>query len=256
MARRPAALDALLARAPQLWRGREPNRGQSSLPSGHARLDARLPGGGWPIGAVTELIPANPGLGEFSLLFPALATLGRNGEWLILVDPPWIPYPAALHGHGLAVERLLLVRTGNAQESLWACEQALAASRGGAVLAWPEFAWGRTVGFARLRRLQLAAEAGAKPAFLFRPQGAAAAASPAALRLHLSGPGEPPQHGTRIEILKCRGNRPRDPIWLAPRYSGMDPLPTAAHQAGPAHTSPLAGAALQHHPASFPPAIH
>ena len=77
MARRSSALDALLARAPQLWRGREPNRGQSSLPSGHARLDARLPGGGWPIGAVTELIPANPGLGEFSLLFPALATLGR-----------------------------------------------------------------------------------------------------------------------------------------------------------------------------------
>jgi cell division inhibitor SulA/protein ImuA len=220
--RRAAAIDALaiddlLHRAPQLWRGREPNRSQRTLPTGHARLDARLPGGGWPLGAVTELITRNPGLGEFSLLFPALAELSRNGEWLILVDPPWIPYPAALHGHGLALERLLLVRSGSAKESLWACEQALAGSRGGAVLAWPE-----PVSFARLRRLQLAAEAGAKPAFLFRPESALHAASPAALRLHLRPAGDRSQDGTRIDILKCRGERPREPAWLPPRHPGAD----------------------------------
>ena len=45
-------ISKLLETTPELWRGRQPNRGQRSLPSGHARLDACLPGGGWPLGAV------------------------------------------------------------------------------------------------------------------------------------------------------------------------------------------------------------
>ena len=156
-------INALLADTPRLWRGRESDRNQRTIHTGHARLDTRLPGNGWPVGAVTELITNQPGLGEFSLLFPALSEISRNGQWLILIDPPWIPYPATLHGRGLALERLLLVRTTSTKESLWACEQALHGSQGGAVLAWPQQA-----DFARLRRLQLAAEANAKLAFLFR----------------------------------------------------------------------------------------
>jgi cell division inhibitor SulA/protein ImuA len=202
---RTSTINALIADTPCLWRGREPNRSQGTLATGHKPLDARLPGGGWPLGAVTELITGQPGLGEFSLLFPVLSQVSRNGQWLILIDPPWIPYPAALHGRGLALDRLLLVRTGKVKESLWACEQALRGSQGGAVLAWPKQA-----GFARLRRLQLAAEAGAKLAFLFHPEQALTTASPAALRLYLQG-GEA---GTRIDILKCRGNRPSEPIWI------------------------------------------
>jgi cell division inhibitor SulA/protein ImuA len=220
------AIDSLLASAPQLWRGREPNRSQRTLSTGHTRLDKRLPGGGWPLGAVTELIAGTHGLGEFSLLFPTLAELSHKGEWLVLIDPPWIPYPAALQGQGLALERLLLVRTANAKESLWACEQALQGSRGGAVLAWPELIGYRQISFARLRRLQLAAEAGAKPAFLFRPEDARLTASPAALRLHLQGTGAQPHDpahkerrgGTRIEILKSRGQQTPDPLWLPCRH--------------------------------------
>jgi hypothetical protein len=219
------ALSSLLASAPQLWRGREPNRSQRTLGTGHTRLDKRLPGGGWPLGSLTELITSTHGLGEFSLLFPALAEISRKGEWLVLIDPPWIPYPAALQGHGLALERLLLVRTASAGESLWAFEQALRGSRGGAVLAWPELIGYKGISFARLRRLQLAAEAGAKPAFLFRPDNVRHTASPAALRLYLQGnenglsdsackqPGS-----TRIEILKSRGQHDREPLWLACRH--------------------------------------
>lgn len=252
---RSAAIDSLLHRTPQLWRGREPNRSRRTLPTGHARLDARLPGGGWPVGVLTELIAANPGVGEFSLLFPALAELGQDGQWLVLIDPPWIPYPAALRGHGLALERLLWVRTGSAKESLWACEQALAATRGGAVLAWPELAWPelarKPIAFARLRRLQLAAEAGAKPAFLFRPEHAAKAASPAALRLHLAagdgseeGPGYE-HHGTRVDILKCRGEQPRDPAWLPSRHPftpiGIPPAANASETGSPPASAAASG---------------
>jgi hypothetical protein len=215
-----SAIDTLLATTPTLWRGREPNRNQYTLASGHARLDARLPGGGWPVGAVTELISRQAGLGEFSLLFPALSAVSRNGQWLVLVDPPWIPYPAALHGHGLALERLLLVRSSSARESLWACEQALRGSQGGAVLAWPEHA-----SFASLRRLQLAAENGSKLAFLFRPESALAIATPSALRLRLQGD----ESGTRIDILKCRGQQPSEPAWITRRpaseITGVTPWP-------------------------------
>ena len=220
-------LDTLLRTTPRLWKGRRSNCSQRSLPTGHPRLDARLPGRGWPVGAVTELISHKPGVGELSLLFPALARMGQQGQWLILVDPPWIPYPASLHGHGLPLERLLLIRTHREKESLWACEQALRGSRGGSVLAWPE-----QISFSRLRRLQLAAEENGKLAFLFRPEQAAHTSSPAALRLQLQASSD---HGTSITVLKCRGSRPVEPIRIA--QPGSTPL--SAPMPGSSASTPL-----------------
>ena len=203
---RKNTLDNLLETTPALWKGRRPNHRQHTLPTGYARLDARLPGGGWPLGAVTELVSWQPGLGEFSLLLPVLAELGRQAQWTVLVDPPNIPYPASLHARGLSLERLLVVRSRSDKESLWACEQALRSGRGGAVLAWPE-----RIGFTRLRRLQLAAQENAKLAFLYRPANAVGEPSPAALRLCLE-PAD--RRGTRISVLKCRGSHPPGPVCI------------------------------------------
>ena len=237
-----SAISKLLSTTPQLWKGRRANHAQRTLPTGHARLDACLPGKGWPLGAVTELISAKPGLGELSLLLPALAGMSGQGQWVILVDPPWIPYPASLHGHGLLLEQLLLVRTHTEKESLWACEQALNGSRGGAVLAWPE-----RISFTRLRRLQLAAGDNGKVVFLFRPEHALKTSSPAALRLQLEADA---QYGTRVSVLKCRGNRPLEPVWIPRPYSqphtqqapvsripGAIPRPAAATTQLPASTA-------------------
>jgi len=226
-------IDRLLEATPQLWKGRQSSRGQPVVPTGHARLDARLPGKGWPLGAVTELICGNPGLGELSLLFPTLAALGEQGQWVVLVDPPWIPYPASLYAQGLCLERLLLARTHDDKESLWACEQALSCSRGGAVLAWPQ-----RITFPRLRRLQLAAEAHAKLAWLFRPASALEEASPAALRLQLEA-GD--HRGMRVQVVKCRGNRPPEPAWVPGPFSvyAKQPYQTREH-------------ALARHPLSAP----
>jgi cell division inhibitor SulA len=209
-----ADIAKLLDVTPQLWTGRRFSRGLRTLPTGQARLDARLPGGGWPLGAVSEIVSASPGLGELSLVLPALAALGERGQWVVLVDPPWVPYPASLQARGLRLERLLWVRTPGARESLWACEQALGSSnssnkgsgRGGAVLAWPQH-----IAFAQLRRLQLAAETNGKLAFLFRPERALQAASPAALRLHLQAAG--PQD-LAVQVVKCRGSRPPEPAHI------------------------------------------
>jgi len=217
------AINKLLDATPRLWKGKQPNRNQHALPTGHARLDARLPGKGWPLGAVAELFSRKPGLGELSLLFPTLADIGGRGQWVILVDPPWIPYPASLQGGGLLLERLLLIRTRSEKDSLWACEQALRTGRGGAVLAWPE-----RIGFTRLRRLQLAAGANAKLAFLFRPENTLRNPSPAALRLQLE-PGN--RYGTRIDVIKCRGSSPPGLVWIPQPYSasrsGRIPAPRA-----------------------------
>lgn len=209
------AIDRLLDATPELWKGRRPNGAQRTLPTGHARLDERLPGGGWPVGAVTEISAARPGLGELSLLLPALARLGADGQWTVLVDPPWIPYPPALRARELALERVLLVRTGEARAALWACEQALRNGRGGAVLAWPQ-----DIGFARLRRLQLAAREQGKLAFVFRPERSLRETSPAALRLHLESGAA---GATRVRIVKCRGSRPPAPIDL--RFSAYGNAP-------------------------------
>ncbi len=188
---------------PDVWRGRQISRDIPVLPSGHPKLDRHLPGKGWPLGALTELLTEASGSGEFSLLLPALAAISSKRRWVILIDPPWVPYPPAMYGHGVALDRVMLIRTRTAEESLWACEQALRGVRGGAVLAWQE-----DPGFARLRRLQLAAKAGHKSAFLFRPMTASGQASPAALRLQIRAQ----DTDISVSILKCRGKRHHQPI--------------------------------------------
>jgi hypothetical protein len=204
-----------------VWRACRLNHDVPTLATGHAKLDSQLPGHGWPLGAISELLFESPGAGELSLLLPALATVSSRGQWVILIDPPWIPYPPAMRGHGVALERVMLVRTRSADDSLWACEQALRGVRGGAVLAWPA-----DPGFTRLRRLQLAARAGRKLAFVFRAAETAKQASPAALRLEVTADAS----GSRVRVLKCRGRRPTGPLSIrqAPQVPGMCTLSAGA----------------------------
>ena len=59
---------------PGLWRASQLGAGrQRCTASGFALLDAQLPGGGWPHGVLTELLLAQPGIGELRLLAPTLA---------------------------------------------------------------------------------------------------------------------------------------------------------------------------------------
>lgn len=202
------SLDALLQRA-DLWRGGNPARreapGQAGVPSGSTALDAELPGGGWPRGALTELLLDRPGGGELRLLLPALARLSAEGSWLAWVAPPYLPYAPALAAAGIDPTRTLLIRPDGANEVLWAMEQSLRSGVCGAVLGWPSAPDHRA-----LRRLQLAAERGTGMGILFRPLRAAGQASPAALRLRL----EPVANGLRLHLLKRRGGWGARPVLL------------------------------------------
>ena len=198
----PTSLPNLVAH-PQLWRANQVSHPLKVLSSGHLVLDDALPGNGWQMGAVSEIITDTAGCGELSLLLPVLARLSQKNHWIVMIDPPWIPNPSALHGRGLALEKLLLVRTKNRSESLWACEQVARGMSGGAMLAWPQ-----NISFSEIRRLQLAAANTQKMVFLFQGQKAAKASSPATLRLQLT----PDDGDLQVRVLKCRGRRPASAV--------------------------------------------
>ena len=155
-----------LLRHPAVWRV-----GDASVPpaevlsSGFPALDARLPGGGWPRSAVTEILAASEGIGELELLAPALAGIAAQGGWIVCIAPPHVPYAPAFAIRGVDVSRLLVVRGDRGREDLWAAEQTLKSPACGAVLLWESA--GR-FSVKCLRRLQLAAETGGGFGVLFR----------------------------------------------------------------------------------------
>lgn len=173
--------------------------GLGCVPSGHVPLDALLPGGGWPLGALVELLPVAPAVPLWPLVLPALAAQQRAGGTVVLVDPPQVPFAPALAAAGLLPARLLWVRGQSAAAGLWAAEQALRCADVAAVLAWLPRARP-----ADLRRLQLAAaRQGGGLLFALRSAEAARAASPAPLRLRLSV--EAPGDALAVDIVKRRG---------------------------------------------------
>ena len=101
-------LDALLERA-DVWRGNHfpPSVG---IPTGFAALDDKLPGGGWPVGALTEILVPALGIGELRLVMPALARLSHKKRWMAWIAPPHIPYAPALTACGIDLSRTLIVR--------------------------------------------------------------------------------------------------------------------------------------------------
>lgn len=198
------SLEAVLNH-PAIWRGNGCARvAIPSASTGFSELDAVLPGGGWPVAALTEIYAAHRGIGEMQLLMPAAARFTRAGRWVTLIAPPCIPYAPALAAHGLKLSRLMLVRAERAEERFWACEQALRYQDCGAVLAWIDHAPERA-----LKRLQLAAEAGNAIALLFR-SARVIPASPAALRLQI----ERAADRTLVRVLKRRGSGLPTPIAL------------------------------------------
>jgi cell division inhibitor SulA/protein ImuA len=195
----------------RIWRGRGSPAAvaRAVVPTGFRELDAALPGGGWPLGAITEVLVDGYGIGELGLLMPALAALTKDDpagrkKWVAWVSPPFVPYAPALQQRGVDVARLLMIHpTSGVKSRLWAIEQVVRSGSSAGVLAW--VATG-TVEDVILRRLQLAAEDQGCWVVLFRPASARLQRSPAALRIHLSQ--APSRTATRVELVKCRGGRP------------------------------------------------
>lgn len=206
------SLDELLKRA-CVWRARGGVATAAGMASGHAALDALLPGGGWPRHGLTEILSSDMGIGALRLVLPALARLSHEGRWIIWVAPPHVPYSPALAEHGLDLTRVLVVDLPGDDartrvQATWAFEQALRFDDCGAALLWLD-----ALSSLRLRRLQLAAETGSTWGVVFRPVQRASQPSPAPLRLEIEAvaeplPGAPGRPASvRVKLRKARGAR-------------------------------------------------
>ena len=207
---------------PSLWRGSQLARsGQPCLPTGHDALSAELPGGGWPMGTLVDLLVSQPGIGELRLLQPVLNTLPPQRR-IVLLQPPFIPQVASWSAWGLSSSQLLWLKPDRTADALWAAEQVLKNGSCGALLYWqpqirPE----------SLRRLHLAAQSADTLFFLFRPAKVAQDASPSPLRLLLQPAGDQ----VRIDIVKRRGPSHDRPLFVtlgAPSFGVKAPATVPA----------------------------
>jgi len=192
--------------------------------SGFAALDEQLPGGGWPQGQLIELLHDDPGIGELSLLAPALAVQAQAGRPCVWVLPcergpradassssQALPYPPALIEAGVDPSSSIFVRPSAGREAWWAIEQSLRAAHLGALVGWlPTFNAGSD--FRALRRLHLLAQRHRALLFVIRPARCADTASPAVLRLRLACDGDG-EH-LDVSLLKRRGRPLMEPVVL------------------------------------------
>lgn len=190
-----ASLKDILQRHP-VWRGRADGYFFPAVSTTYPVLDSAFPGGGWPTGALTEILSGHEGIGELGLVLPALAALSWAGKRVVWLAPPRLPYAPALAAAGVDLANLVVVRAPGRRDALWAAEQVLRSGSCHALLGWL-----RRPGYRELRRLALAAEG--RPAWvaLFRPREAAREATPAALRIAV----EPGGGALAVRILKRRG---------------------------------------------------
>lgn len=229
-----------LAQIPHVWRAQDLGREQApTLSTGHAALDAALPGQGWPVGHLIELLQAQPGRHAWQLLLPGLGLAIREQAGpVVLVGAPYAPFGPSLAAQALPGERLLWVRADQAAARLWAAEQALRCADVVAVLAWlPQC---RST---ELQRLHLAAQQHGKLLFVFRGLRARNEASPARLRLLLEGTQE-----MQVHILKRRGppllaalSLPAQPARLAALLASRRGRPMPTLPTPPALPTPLPG---------------
>lgn len=201
------ASPAILQELPQhVWRGRELAQAQErTLATGHPALDAHLPGGGWPLGSLVEVLQKEAQQHVWQLVGPGLAQAMRaSGDPAVLVHPPYQPFGPALREQGIVPEGLLCVHADKPAMRLWAAEQALRCADVSAVLAWLPQARAED-----LRRLHLCAQVGEKLLVVFRGVQARGQSSPARLRLLVEG-----IERMEVQILKRRGPPLLTPLLL------------------------------------------
>jgi protein ImuA len=202
-----------------------------TVSTGYAALSHALPGGGWPCGAMTEVLQSQPGQHEWGLVAPALGVLqaASPDALVVLVGAPYCPFGPALGARQLNMQRLLSIHSiQDSPAMLWATREALQCADVGAVLAWLPDARG-----AHLRRLQIAALGANKLLFVFRPLHAEHDSSPAPLRLKLTGMNQAANgeaYNLQIDVFKRRGPTLAAPVLIDTRPPRLAALLAASKE--------------------------
>ena len=191
-----------------------------TVASGHVVLDAQLPGNGWPVGGMCEILQAHGEHNEWRLLLPALkraAGVIAPPSPVMLVGAPHVPFGPGLSAQGLDARQLVQVLATAPDERLWTAEQSLRCAAVQAVLVWLPQAQAD-----QLRRLQMAAHTNCKLLFVMRPAQARCESSPAVLRLLLAS--QPQSDALLLHILKRRGRPLEQPLLLSARTARLSAL--------------------------------
>jgi protein ImuA len=144
------------------------------LAFGIPELDSHLPQGGLALGALHEVVPEtrSDGLAAFGFLTALLGRMPRSGPVLLVTSSNGTggngrPYGHGLNQLGLDPARVILVKTTNSKQSLWALEETLRSGVPAAAAGTIE-----RLDLKTSQRLQLAARESGVPLLLLRPAGA------------------------------------------------------------------------------------
>ncbi len=229
-----------------VWRASElGSTAFNTVSSGHAALDAALPGEGWPRGQLTEVLQHQVGLHEWRLLRYGLQhclgtanpvpTGQTSASLVVLVGSPHAVNTSALACQGIPSPSMVVIDVAQPSERLWVAEQALRCRDVAVLLLWAPKALPE-----QLRRLQVAAQAlGGRRlsplVFVFRPAMAAHESSPAPLRIGLtlaraglrgtSGAVAHVAGRLAVQVIKRRG-----PVLTEPVLLDMDLPPALRHR--------------------------
>ena len=222
-----------------------------TIATGYDDLSRVLPGGGWPCGAMTEVLQSQPGQYEWGLIAPAIGALQAAApegslhkwadKWVVLVGAPYCPFGPALGARQLNMQRLLNIHVEKSDNPamLWATREALQCADVAAVLAWLPDARS-----AHLRRLQIAALTHNRLLFVFRPLQAQNESSPAPLRLRLAGVPQIAQvpyspgataYNLQIDVFKRRGPPLAAPVLIDTRPARLAALLAASRERSHQH---------------------
>ena len=225
---------AQLDQLSNVWRAGELGSASvQTIDTGYHALGHVLPGGGWPGGAMTEVLQPQPGQHEWGLVAPALANVQAFSPsgLVVLVGAPYCPFGPALGARQLDMRRLLCINAAAKNDSpamLWATREALQCRDVCAVLAWLPDARS-----AHLRRLQIAAQTHDKLLFVFRPLQAQHDSSPAPLRIKLMGVNHEAgisNYNLQIDVFKRRGPPLAAPVMIDTRPPRLTALLAASRE--------------------------
>lgn len=224
------AVNDLLAKTPGLWRGSAGNSNvvihprarenrqlrndlfgdgteetvqQPVQSTGFAELDSLLPGGGWPVSGLVEVVSRHKAIGELQLLMPLLrARSQQKNQSLLWITPPYPLHGPALAQSGVNIRNSFVVPPQTrCNSALWSIEKALQSTECGMVLAWQNWLSARVI-----RRLQLAASEGNTLGVLFHQRPIPH--SPANLQLEIAAAPftADGQRQLAVRLLKARGS--------------------------------------------------
>jgi protein ImuA len=209
----------LRARIAHIERGNRETQPETNTPTilkiGIHVLDSHLPDGGLTLGALHEVTTPKPAdtAAATSFCLSLLSSLLRSYKGMALwchninmLDAGEV-YPPGLIHHGIAPERLVILKLKRDEDVLWSMEEALRSK--GPVCVLGEVAY---ASLTATRRLQLAAQYADLPALILRPGWQGEQNSAASTRWRITT-----QKSRQLGLAKTL-NEPGNPCWQAELY--------------------------------------